>query len=60
VFTTDPISAYAEAVLFSSGEDETHYSVGFGWAFPKFQVDFAYDASDTLDTLSLSGVYRWD
>lgn len=60
IFDNDPVTAYAEAVLFSAGEDETHYSVGFGWAFPSFQVDFAYDGSDTLDTVSLSGVYRWD
>jgi long-subunit fatty acid transport protein len=59
-FATDPISAYAEAVLFSAGRAETHYAVGFGWAFPRFQVDFAYDGSDVQDTLSLSGVYRWD
>jgi len=59
-FNTDPVSAYAEAVLFSSGGDENHYAVGFGWAFPKFQVDFAYDGSDVQDTVSLSGVLRWD
>ncbi|MGQ0798895.1 MAG: OmpP1/FadL family transporter [Pseudomarimonas sp.] len=59
-FTNDPVSAYAEAVLFSSGGDENHYALGFGWAFPKFQVDFAYDASDVQDTISLSGVLRWD
>ncbi len=60
IFANDPVSAYAEAVLFSAGEDEMHYAVGFGWAFPKFQIDFAYDASDPQDTLSLSGVLRWD
>lgn len=51
---------YAAAVLFSSGEDEMHYSLGFGLAFSKFQLDFAYDMSDNQDTLSLSGVLRWD
>jgi len=59
-FAENPLAAYAEAVLFSTGNNETHYSVGFGWAFPSFQIDFAYDGSDTLDTLSFSGVYRWD
>ncbi len=60
IFANDQIAAYAEAVLFSAGGDETHYAIGFGWAFPKFQVDFAYDGSDVQDTLSLSGVMRWD
>lgn len=55
----DPLAAAASAVLFSSGDDEMHYSIGFGWAFPHFQLDFAYDASDALDTLSFSGVYRF-
>jgi len=59
-FNNDPVLAYVEAVLFSAGGDETHYAVGFGWAFPKFQVDFGYDGSDVQDTLSLSGVMRWD
>lgn len=51
---------YPDAVLFSTGDTEMHYSVGFGWAFQKFQIDFAYDSSDVQDTLSLSGVFRWD
>jgi len=60
IFNNDPVSAYVEAVLFSAGRDETHVAAGFGWAFPKFQVDFAYDRSNVQDTLSLSGVMRWD
>ncbi len=59
-FLNDPVSAYSEAVLFSVGDDEMHYSIGFGMAFRRFQVDFAYDRSDPQDTVSLSGVYRWD
>ncbi len=50
---------YANAVLFFPGEDETHLSVGFGVAFPRFQLDFAYDDSDSRDTMSLSGVFRF-
>lgn len=60
LFANDPVEAYAEAVLFSAGEDVNHYSLGFGWAFSRFQLDFAYDHADTQDTFSLSGVLRWD
>lgn len=55
----DRVGAYAEGVLFSAGDDELHASVGFGLAFPRFQLDFAYDAADSRDTLSLSGVMRF-
>jgi long-chain fatty acid transport protein len=55
----DRVGAYAERVLFSAGDDEVHASVGFGIAFPRFQLDFAYDASESRDTLSLSGVMRF-
>jgi long-subunit fatty acid transport protein len=48
-----------DGVLFQSGDDETHYSLGLGWAFPKFQVDFAADFSELVDTYSVSGVYRF-
>lgn len=52
----DPL---ANAILFSVGESEVHYSVGLGWAFRSFQIDFAADFSDQRDTLSLSGVWRF-
>lgn len=55
----NPAEAIAAAVLYSAGDDETHVSVGFGASFEKFQLDVAYDRSDKLDTLSLSGVYRF-
>jgi long-chain fatty acid transport protein len=38
---------------------ENHYAIGAGWAFSKFQLDFAADFSDGLDTYSASGVYRF-
>lgn len=38
---------------------EKHYAIGGGWAFSKFQLDFAADLSDGLDTYSFSGVYRF-
>lgn len=49
----------ANAVLFSVGDDELHYSAGFGWAFEKFQIDAAADFSDRVDTYSMSGVWRF-
>lgn len=55
----NPAEAIATATLYAAGEDATHVSVGFGVLFQSFQVDFAYDRSDRLDTLSLSGVYRF-
>lgn len=48
-----------DATLFQDGQDETHFSLGLGWAFPNFQVDFAADFSDLVDTYSVSGVYRF-
>jgi len=55
----DQVPAYANAVLFAPGDDETHVAVGFGIAFPSFQLDFAYDAADSRDIMSLSGVMRF-
>lgn len=52
----DPI---ANAILFSVGESQTHYTVGVGMAFRSFQIDFGADFSDQRDTLSLSGVWRF-
>jgi long-subunit fatty acid transport protein len=51
--------AAAARVIFPDGDDEMHYSVGFGWAFEKFQIDAAADFSDLVDTFSVSGVYRF-
>ncbi|HWT15823.1 MAG TPA: outer membrane protein transport protein [Patescibacteria group bacterium] len=51
--------AIANAVLFSTGDDELHTSVGFGWAFEKVQIDAAFDASERNETVSLSGVVRF-
>ena len=55
----DAVAAAAGGVLFSAGDDEMHYSAGFGIAFPHFQIDFAYDHADIQDVFSLSGVYRF-
>lgn len=55
----NPAEAIATATLYAAGDDETHVSLGFGVLFQSFQLDFAYDRSDRLDTLSMSGVYRF-
>lgn len=52
-------NAFANAALFSTGEDEVHYAFGLGWAFSNFQVDFAADIADNRETISLSGVWRF-
>lgn len=49
----------AESMLYPKGEDQNHYSVGGGFAWPKFQVDFAYDTSKYYKVGSLSLVTRW-
>lgn len=54
------IGEVALATLFAGGRgSETHYTVGGGWAFKSFQLDFGADFSDGLDTYSVSGVYRF-
>ena len=45
--------------MFSTGEDEMHYSAGLGMVFSSFQVDAAVDVSDRQDIFSLSGVWRF-
>jgi long-chain fatty acid transport protein len=48
-----------DQVLFPAGDDEIHYSIGFGWAFEQLQIDAGADFSDPVDTFSLSGVFRF-
>jgi long-subunit fatty acid transport protein len=52
-------NALANQVLFSTGDDETHGSLGVGVVFPRFQIDAAVDFSKSYDSLSISGVYRF-
>ncbi|MEO8379156.1 MAG: hypothetical protein ABI779_08625 [Acidobacteriota bacterium] len=49
----------AEAMLYPKGKDRTHYSIGGGLAWPRFQIDFAYDTSDTYKVGSISMVSRF-
>ena len=58
---TNPASnALSNAVLFSTGDDEMHYTFGVGAIFGKFQLDAAVDMSDAIDIFSISGVVRFD
>lgn len=47
------------SLLFPGGEDQDHLTVGVGLAWPNFQVDAAYDHSDTFKVGSLSAVFRF-
>jgi long-chain fatty acid transport protein len=49
----------AEAVLFPKTKAQNHYSVGGGFAWPRFQVDFAYDTSENYKVGSVSLVTRF-
>lgn len=51
--------AVAEALLFPKGETQNHWSVGGGFAWPRFQFDFAYDSSKHYKVGSLSMVTRF-
>lgn len=58
---TDPnTNAIGNAVIFSTGDDEMHYSLGLGVAFGNFSFDVAADFSDPVDIISVSGVLRFD
>ncbi len=49
----------SEALLFPEGEDQEHYTIGAGLAWPRFQIDFAYDTSDNYKVGSISMVTRF-
>jgi hypothetical protein len=52
-------SAVAAAVLFPKTKNQTHLSVGAGLAWPRFQIDAAYDRSDLFKVGSISMVTRF-
>jgi long-chain fatty acid transport protein len=56
-----PADIAINAATFSAGRkgDQTHYSFGAGMAFSNFQIDLGADFSDSNDTLSMSGVFRF-
>jgi hypothetical protein len=45
--------------LLRAGDDQVHYTVGFGMALRKFQIDVGVDLSDLVDTTSLSAIYSF-
>jgi len=46
--------------MFQGGDDETHFAFGVGFIFEgKGQIDIAADFSDIQDTISISGVFRF-
>ncbi len=51
--------------LFQPGDDDIHYSAGFGiaelpiGAKTKFQIDVAFDHSERVDTAAISAVFRF-
>ena len=47
------------AILYPSGTSQNHWSVGAGLAWPRFQVDAAYDQSDRYKVGSVSFVTRF-
>ncbi|GAC1428830.1 MAG: hypothetical protein NVSMB68_00940 [Thermoanaerobaculia bacterium] len=49
----------AEALLYPKTSDQNHRSIGGGFAWPKFQIDFAYDTSKYYKVGSLSAVTRF-
>jgi long-chain fatty acid transport protein len=49
----------AEQILYPKGQDQNHFSVGAGLAWPRFQIDLAYDTSDHYKVGSISAVTRF-
>jgi long-chain fatty acid transport protein len=49
----------ATSILFPGSEDQDHWTIGIGLAWPRFQLDAAYDRSDNFKVGSLSAVYRF-
>lgn len=55
----DHFNRVAEAVLYPKGEDQNHFTIGAGLAWPRFQIDAAYDMSDHFKVGSISAVTRF-
>src|SRR5437763_1503947 len=56
--TSSP-SAVASAILYPKGEASNHVSAGVGLAWPRFQIDAAYDRSPHFRVGSISAVTRF-
>lgn len=51
--------AVAAAILFPKGNSRNHISIGAGLAWPRFQIDAAYDRSEHYRVGSISAVARF-
>jgi long-subunit fatty acid transport protein len=51
--------AVGAAMLYPEGQDQRHFSVGAGLAWPRFQIDLAYDGSEHYKVGSISVVTRF-
>ena len=51
--------AVGAAILFPETDDQSHYTVGIGIAWPRWQIDAAYDTSKRSDIASISMVVRF-
>jgi hypothetical protein len=51
--------AVAAAILYPKGTNQNHVSIGAGLAWPKFQVDAAYDRSPRYRVGSISVIRRF-
>ncbi len=49
----------AEAMLYPEGESQNHMSIGAGLAWPRFQIDAAYDTAENYKVGSISFVTRF-
>ncbi len=55
---TNP-NAVAAAILYPRGQTQNHKSVGGGLAWPRFQIDLAYDSAEHYKVGSVSAVVRF-
>jgi len=51
--------AVAAAILYPKSDSQMHYSIGAGLAWPRFQIDAAYDRSQRYRVGSISAVARF-
>jgi long-subunit fatty acid transport protein len=51
--------AVGAAILYPKGDSQNHFSIGAGVAWPKFQIDAAYDTSEHYKVGSVSMVTRF-
>ncbi len=55
----NPVEESFLAAILPAGEDELHFTGGFGIAFERLQIDLGFDLSERIDTASLSAIYSF-